>query len=233
MQQAAAARLRQPLCASIGGARIGQPDIIFQKRDNLRGKIPPLGQKMPRPLAPLNDARRLRLVEINKAFGRHAAIFNKAEGENIHARPPSHVRRRTAQMGDRVRKARAIHMEAQTVRFGDIPQRRDFGRRIDPAIFSGIGDGQGIRLRPMHPARRRCQLCREGIRRNLGPFPVDQGEFGPMGVKFRRAAFIILNMGILMAQHAAIRRAEACKRQRIGGGSSCDPKDRHLCFKQV
>ena len=167
---------------------------------------------MPGPLAPLNDARRLRLVEINKTFGRHAAIFDKAEGENIHARPPSHVRRRTAQMGDRVRKARAIHVNAQSMRFGDIAERRDLGRRINPTIFRRVGDGQSVGLRPVHTARRCRQPCRERIRRQLGAVPLNQGELGPMGVKFRRAAFIVLNVRVPVAQHTAIGRAEACQR---------------------
>ena len=119
------------------------------------------------------------------------------------------------------------------MRFGKFAQCSHLIRRIDPAIFRGIGDRQRVRLCPMNTARRGRQLLPQRLCRDFGTLALNQRQLGAMSVKFWRATFIILDMRVLMAQHAAIRRAEASKGNRIGGSARRNPNRCHVLFKDV
>ena len=80
------------------------------------------------------------LVSIEQDYSLDAqkTIFRTAETNYIDADLPRHFSRRTAQRNNCVRKAGAIKMNRQIVRFGDIRQSTQFIQCVNATIFGDL-----------------------------------------------------------------------------------------------
>jgi hypothetical protein len=150
-----------------------------------------------------------------------------------YARPPGHVGRIAAEARYGIGEARAVHVEAEPARAGHFTQRRDLVRRVDQSVFGRIGDRQSRRLHLMHVVADRREQGLHRVRRQLGAFALRQQQLGAVGVEFGRAAFVILDMGVAMADDALMRLAQSGQRERIGGRAGRHPKRPHLAPEQV
>ena len=84
----------------------------------------------------------------------------------------------------------------------------------------------------MDVVRDRIRDRRDAFGRQLGARPGDRHKFGAVRIEFGRAAFVILDMRVAVAQHSAERRAQGGEGERIGGGSGRHPQDGDLAPEQ-
>jgi hypothetical protein len=96
-------------------------------------------------------------------------------------------------------------MQLQPLRPRQGADRRNFLRLIDAASFGGLRDRDGMRPRLMHIAADRTGDGADAVRRQLGVLAIGQQQLGTMGEKARRAALVILDMSVAVADHSAIR----------------------------
>ena len=73
----------------------------------------------------------------------------------------------------------------------------------------------------------RGQFCRIDLAEIAG----DRHQAGCTGEEFGGAAFVLGDMGFLMAEGDAAGALHACERKRVGGGAGGDEEDRDLAFE--
>ena len=112
-------------------------------------------------------------------------------------------------MRDRVGEARAVHVEAEPARLGEIAERGDLVGRVGQAVFGGVGDRQRVRLDLMHVVADPGEHARHRIGRQLRARSVGEQQLGAVEVEARRAAFVVLDMRVAVADHRAVRLAQA------------------------
>ena len=120
------------------------------------------------------------------ASAARAPSLVSAEREHVDAGPPGRLGRRAAEVGDGVGDARAVHVQAQAVRAGNVRQGRDLGRPIDGAAFGRLGDADRGRLGMVHAAGRGFgQRCRQHLGRELAARTRQPDQLGAAGVELR------------------------------------------------
>ena len=87
------AALASACAARIGGAGVGEPQIVLEHRQQLRGEEAALGQQMPGPLAQARHRLGQRRVEEDQRLGVHPAILDEAERQHVDAGAPGQVGR--------------------------------------------------------------------------------------------------------------------------------------------
>ena len=174
-----------------------------------------------------------RPVKEDQRLGAHPAIFDETEAEGIDPGLPGQFGGRTAERGNRVGKAGAIHMQAEPARLADFGQAGDLVGTVDQSIFAGVGDRDGSRLDLMDIVADRRAMRFHGFRRQPGPWPVEQHQLGTAGEETGRARLVLLDMRLAVADHALMRRTHGCKRQTIGGGTGRYPERLDIGFEEV
>ena len=132
-------------------------------------------------------------------------------------------------MRDRIGEARAVHVQAEPARAGELADRGDFVGRIDQAIFGRVGDRDRVRLDLVDVvggSRRSPRGSLSGV--SFAPSPSAEHQLGAMRVEFGRAAFVVLDMRVAVADDAAVRRAQRGEREAVGGGARRHPQRAHL-----
>jgi hypothetical protein len=217
----------------VGSARVPQPDAAFQHRQHLGRQVTALGQEVAGALAAIQRGVAVGGIEEDQDFGRHSAILGEAEAQRLDARPPGEVGDGSAGAHHRIGEAGAVHVEGKAALPAQFTECRDFVRRVDQAVFGGVGDRQSPRLGLVDIVAHSGEQRRNGVGRQLGAFPFGEQQLGAMGVEFGCAAFVILDMGIAVADDAAIRRAQLGQGQRVGRRAGRHPQRRHFRFEQV
>ena len=183
---------------------------------------------MPAALAAQLELPGLRFVEQDHRLRRQRAVLGGAEAQHIDARAPGEIGGRTAQPRDRVGEARAVHMHRNPRRMRHLRQPRHLLDGVGGARLGGLGQRQRALLHVVHPgARGEAQRVGQRVGRDAGVGAAQQGELGAAGVELRRAALVLLDMGVAVAIDRRPRRAETRQRQRVGGGAGGDQID--LC----
>ena len=136
-------------------------------------------------------------------------------------------------MRNRIGKARAVHMKPKPACLGKCAKCANLIRGINAAILSCVGNRECVRLHPVHvignSVERRCGGCRV----ELCAFAFTKQQLCPVGVKFGRAAFIVLDMRVTVAKDTAVGWSQAGKRERIGGGAAGNPQCGDGRFKKL
>ena len=68
--------------------------------------------------------------------------------------------------------------------------------------------------------------------RQLRADAVGKEQLGAVGVEFRRAALVVLDVRVAVADDPAVRRAECCEREAVSRGTGGDPEDCDLGLEQ-
>lgn len=146
---------------------------------------------------------------------------------------PGDIRRRAADMCDRIGKARAVHMQFETSTARNITDCRDFIWPPGETIFGGIGDADRRRLHLMDIGADGGEAGMDGIRRDLGAVTGQQHQLCPAGEESGCAAFVDLDMRFLVAQDSLPWLDEGGERDAVCGRARGQPKHRYPCFEQV
>lgn len=181
MEQAAGAARRDVLRRSIGGLRIGKPQVTIQHREDLRGEIPALALQVPGALAAIADLRRCPGVEQDHRLRPHPAVLDEAEGEAVD-RPRSRPRRlgrRSAEKGRRIGKARPVHVEPELAAPGETAERREFIGAVGAPVFRSWGDRDGVGLHLVHVVADRVDQGGDALRLSFAPSPSASISFAP------------------------------------------------------
>ena len=113
------------------------------------------------------------------------------------------------------------------------PSARRLVGGVDEAVFGGVGDREGVRLGLVDVVADRGERGGGGLRRQLGADAFGEHQLGAMGVEFGRAAFVVLDVGVAVADDRAVRRAQGGEGERIGRGAGGDPQGRDLGLEQI
>ena len=101
----------------------------------------------------------------------------------------------------------------------------DFAGPVDRAGFGRLRQRQGAGLgRLDEPARKPVERLAQGVHVNLAALPRDADQLRTAGEEFRRAAFVVMNVRFLVAEHGLERLSQRRQGKRIGGGSGRDEK---------
>ena len=187
---------------------------------------------MPCPLAADTDFFGKAGVKQDQRFGGQTTVFDESETQSLDACAPGQVSGAVATMDDGIGEARAVHVEAQTARFGDGTDGSHFGGGITAAIFGGVGDRDCGGLCPVHIIGDGIEPRGQGIGRQFCTRPVGEQQLAATHVKFGRAGFVILDMRVVMTDDAAIGRAHCRQRKGIGRRAGRDPQRDDIGFEQ-
>src|SRR5436190_15933897 len=98
--------------------RVPEPRTVLQHSDPRGGEKSHLRGELARLFAAVIEFGREIAIEENHGVTNGHAVLRAAKAKNIDARLPRDFLRSAAQRSDRIRKARAIHVHAESVRFG-------------------------------------------------------------------------------------------------------------------
>ena len=112
-----------------------QPQIVFKIGFKLGRNETGLGKELRRAFAQKVQVPGLVRIEDNDRLGAPAAVFRRAEGQNINAAPPGHLCGTEFKGDQGVGKAGAIHMQRQIMFAADCGNVIHFGCPVDRADF--------------------------------------------------------------------------------------------------
>ena len=111
---------------------------------------------------------------------------------------------------------------------GDPGERRDFVVRIERAGLGRLRQRQHAGLRRLHQSAGVAQQgVAQRVRRDLAIEPGNADELGAAHEELGRAAFVIVNVRFLVAEHGLPGPGERGQRQRIGARAGGDEEGRH------
>ena len=146
--------LGQKIRHGVGVAREREPEVVRQIRLELRGDEAVLGEQMSAALAPLRHAGGARRIEEHDRLGRERAALGGPEREHVDAELPARVCGRKLLARERVGEPRAVDVEPQVLRMGELGERADFLRRIDRSGLGRLGEREPRRNHVMRTAAR-------------------------------------------------------------------------------
>ena len=187
---------------------------------------------MPCPLAADADFFGKAGVEQDQRFGGQTTVFDESETQSLNPRTPGQVGGTVGAMDDRIGKARAVHMEAQTACSGDGTDGSHFGGGITAAIFGGVGDRDGGGLCPVHIIGDGIEPRGQRIGRQVRTRPVGEQQLAAAHVEFGCARFVVLDMRVVMTDDAAIGRTHCRQRKGIGRRTRRHPERDDIGFEQ-
>ncbi len=170
-------------------------------------------------LAPVGQFRGAPRLEQHDGLGAQHAVLGGAERQRRDACLPGHFRGRAAQADQRIGEARAIHVQGQPGIAADGADGLDLVQRVDAAGLGGLGDADAGGRHRMHVAGLAVRFMRQLPGVELGGGAIEQRQARAAAVELGRAAFIVGDVAVRMAQHAAPGRRQRRQRQRIGGGA--------------
>jgi hypothetical protein len=137
-----ARRLGEPAGGVVGGAGVAQPHAVLEHGEDLGGEKRPLESRWP---ARLRRIER-RLGELGRrrrsGLGRKAAILDEAEAERVDAGRQLSSAGEQPVLTTGIGEAGAVDVEAEARARASSPSAPS-RRRVDQAIFGGVGDRQG------------------------------------------------------------------------------------------
>ncbi|CAM2155906.1 hypothetical protein PT2222_350037 [Paraburkholderia tropica] len=211
--------------------RVAQPQIVVQIRVHLRGKKAHLREQMARALAAIAHFGGQRRVEQYDGFGGEHAVFRRAERERVDARFPCHLGGRAAERDERVREARAIHVQLDRRGLADFADRRDFIERVDAAHFGGLRDARAGGLRRVHVADLDACGRAQCVGIEFRGRPVERHELRAVRVELGRAAFVVVDVAGGVAVDVAPGRRHRAQAQRVGGRAGRHEKHGHVALE--
>ena len=165
-------------------------------------------------------------VEEDDGLGGEQTVFGAAETKDIDAGAPGEVGGGVAGEGGGgagVGEASAIQVDGKAVGVGEVGECADFGGRVKGAVLGGLGKGEGAGFGEVD-AVAAGEGGGDGGGRELGGGAGQGEEFTPAGEKFRRAAFVRVDVGDLVAEDALVALAKGGEREGVGGGAVEDKK---------
>ena len=126
----------------------------------------------------------------------------------------------------------AVHVEAEPALLRQRADRSDFEGKVHAAVFGGVGDRDRVRLDAVDVVGDRVDDCADRVGGQFGPVAVSEEQLGAVGVEFGRAALIVLDVRVAVADDPAVRRAQCGEREAVGGGAGGDPEHRDLGLEQ-
>ena len=115
-------------------------------------------------------------------------------------------------------------MHGEAVPFGEAGERLELIDRVDGAPFGGLGEREYARFRVVDVSALKDYALDLGG----GEFALGAGgdeDLGAVGEKLRRAAFIGLDVRVVVADDAVIALAERGEGEGVGGGAVEDEED--------
>ena len=225
----------QPGRHGVGVARRLQPQVAVEIGVELGGDEARLGEQLGGALA--QEVHFLGAVEIEQdhRLGAPAAVLGAAEGDDVDAALPGHFGRRGVERHQRVGKARAVHVQRQRMALGDGRDGRDLVEAVDGADLGRLGDRNRHRPAGMDEFRRETgDRALETCRVDAAERPVDRVRAASRSAKiFRRAAFVLDDMRLAMAEGDAAGLGVGGERQRVGGRAGRHEEHRHLALEDL
>ena len=83
------------------------------------------------------------------------------------------------------------------------------------------------------PRGKRASVSRERLGRDLAGIAGNADELGAAGEELRRAAFVVVDMGFLVAEHGLPGPGERRQRERVGGGAGGDQERRDVALEYL
>jgi hypothetical protein len=137
--------------------------------------------------------------------------------------PAFELRRCRAEMHERVREARAVHVHPQPVSLRDARELRELAVRVRAAVLRRLAHAEGARLAlVIVESARVTQRVLEDRRVDLGVRTFEADELGAAAVELRRAALVRVEMRLRVAVHGAVGRCELRDGERVRGRAGDD-----------
>ena len=233
MDQPLPCRHAKRLRGGVRGSGILQPKIVLKESENLSSEEAALGQQMSSAFATHGNLIGKVGPEQDQGFGIHPAVLDEAEAHRVDARAPGDVGQVLARARNGIGDPRPVDVEGEPALPCDFPEGGDLGGAIDQAIFGRIGDRErrGLDLVNVLADEVECSGCR--IDADLGSGAVEQNQLGAAGEKTRTAGFIDLDVRVLVAEDATVRRAQRREREAVGCGSARHPERADWPAEQV
>ena len=217
----------------VGVSSMFEPGAIFEDADPLGTQKTHLGRELSGLFA--------TVVEFVGEFGAEKddgltgvhAIFGAPETEHIDAGTPREVGGGDSvsllEGSRRVGEAGTIHVHREIIFSSDGGEGRNLVATVNGAPLRGLSEGKHPRFRVMNIGALEDDL----FDRFGGEFPIGPAggeDLGAVGKEFGRAAFVGLDVGELMADHAVVALTEGGEREGIGGGAVKHEEDLGVGF---
>ncbi len=238
LQQSHARHALQALCERgghrVGMARIGEPQVVVKVGEQLGAQKAQLRPQVPAlftaPLEILGERR----IEEHDRLGAERTVLGGAERQHVDAGFPGRRRGRYAEMAERIRETRAVHVDRQAmftrhrrdlVQLRQCINRTPLGR-LREAHRGGLDmmDAQVVCM-----GDRRGQLCAG----NLAVASPASPAVSPRREELGRPALVGDDVRALVAINAAVGRHQLRECECIGGRAGGHRKNRHRRFEHL
>ena len=218
--------LRQPPRRGVGAVGEAEPEIVLEVGLHLRPEEPSFRQRVSGALAQVGEGLGELRLEDDDGLAGERAVLGRAERQRVDPGAPGHLRRREAARDEGVGEARAVHVGGEASRPGDPGKLGDFVATVDRPGLRRLRERQRAGLNRLHePARKAGERVLEDCGRRLAALARQADELRAAGEEFRGAAFVVMNVRLLVAEDGVERADEGGKRKRVGGGSGGNEKD--------
>ena len=145
---------------------------------------------------------------------------------------PGDFFRRALQGSNRIRESRAVHLQKHLPFFGERRDRVDLIAGVDRPQLGRLGDADHARFVGMQFGLARDYRF-DFFEIDLAGGSSNQQQFGTAGEKFRRAAFVGLDVRLLVTNHAVKRLAKLGQGKGVGRGAVEDQIGLAISLEEV
>jgi hypothetical protein len=211
---------------------IAQPNVALEQAAPLRGKKAHFRLKLTGLFHPVIEIGCDLSIKEDDQLRSGGAVLGSAKAKDINAGLPGNFFRRTLDRCHRIGEPRAVHVDEKVVRPSELSDADDFINGIHRSEFSRLGHTDHARLRRVQRRLLPDQVLGES-QINFTVTTIHQKELGSFAKKFRRAAFIGLDMSVAVTKDAVERLAKLGQRDRICGGAIRGEKDGAIGLEQL
>src|SRR5579864_1604849 len=219
MQQRRAGGRADACGQTVGALGVALPDTGFNIGEKLRGHVARLRQQVAGALAAQLEIAHQRAIEEHHRLGRERPVLGGAEGKHIDAGAPGHIRRVTAEKGEGIGKARAVHVDFHAPGMGQLGELRDLLGTVAGAELGRLCEGERRGLHAVHVPGVRLERRSDGGRVELAVRAGQQLQLPTSGEKAGRAALIHRDVGLMVREDRPVGGTQGRERERVGGGA--------------
>ena len=230
------APVAQPPRRCVGPRREIEPKPVLEIGLHLRAEQPALRQRMAAALAQIGEGFRARF-DRRKSPPRRRARRSWSRRKTARRRRRASVISAGEQPSDdeRIGEARAVHVHGDARRMGESRRARRSRRASRPSrprstCESDSAPGCADLTRPRG---KRASVSLSAVGRDLAAVAGNADELRAAGEKFRRAAFVVVDMRLFVAEHRLPRTGQRRQRERVGGRAGRRRERRRLGLENL
>ena len=205
----------------VGVGGVAEPSAGFEDRAPLGAGETLFGGELAGLFHAVGEISGEGFVKKDDSLGGEQTVFGAAETEDIDAGAPREIGGAMAVGGGGgagVGEAGPVHVHGEAVGVREIGKGANGRGRIECAVFRRLRERERTGLGKMH-AMAAGERGGDGGGGELAGRAGQREELAAAGEKFRGAAFVGVDVGDLVAEHALVAGAEGGEREGVGGGA--------------